>query len=170
MGVDGERRKRRSEVMHRRKILPPTNHGAAERNDLSPNLQTPLNLIQRFSPTSSSIASHPHSLHLSSPLPRYPSWLPPDRLRGWSPTAALPSCPSARPQTSLPQQPAQQPQRVPLSPISVCPRPSAGTRALSLRWTRPANTSSWPRFSVACTSRWSSILSLREYRPRTLPE
>lgn len=57
--------------MHRRKILPPTNQNAAERNDLSPNLQTPLNLTKRLSLTLRQLSSTPHSLP-PSPLPSPP--------------------------------------------------------------------------------------------------
>lgn len=45
LGRSNEKRKgkgRRAEVLHRRKILPPANQKTAERNDLSPNLQTAL--------------------------------------------------------------------------------------------------------------------------------
>lgn len=146
--------------MHLRKILRAANQRPAERYDLSRNPRTPTQL------QATSLKTLLEALQLPPPHPlsytRIPSsfsassWPPPARSRGWSPTAAPLSCRWARPQTSLPQRPAQQPQRVPLNRASVCPRPSAGTRATSLRWTRPASTSSWPSCSAACTSCWSN--------------
>lgn len=147
-----------------RKILPAANQHPAEMDDLSPTCKLDLNCTSpnTFFPYLSQLRPLPlHSPSSRSPLP--PSqWPPLARSPGWSPTAGPPSCRSARPQTSLPRHPAQQPQRDPLSPVSVCPRRSAGIRARSLLSTRLASTSSWLRSSAACTSCWSSFSAHRK--------